>query len=259
MTDTDTKTIQLDPMWTEGSAALTLATPEPADAPALNVRPTPAVALILGRIRYAVTERVPLCVVTGEHGSGKTTAATVYAERTPRALRWEVKPEYNSREIVADLCEHLGLQTGESWRVRTSTLIRYLQEHPHTILLDEAQRLDYRAMDMLKYIADSAKVTFVLLGSPWLDNRIDRHTDIASRAGVRVRVRALTLEEFGKVYAQDGYDAKTLKAIHEVTQGVMRRIDRLTRHLDVALADQPGMTRAALTPAHVRAVAEEVL
>lgn len=138
-------------------------------------------------------------------------------------------------------------------------LVGYLREHAHTILIDEAQRLDYRALDMLKYIADSAKVTIVLLGSPWLDGRIDRHTDIASRAHVRVRVKELELDDFLVLYVNDGYSTKTLKAIHGATKGVMRSITALTRHLDAALSEQQGMTRAELTPGHVRAVASEVL
>lgn len=93
---------------------LTLRPAEVPAEPALVVRPTPAVGLILRRIQYAVQTRSPLCIVTGVHGSGKSTAASVYAEQNSRALHWEARPEYNSREIVADLCEHLGIRAGEA-------------------------------------------------------------------------------------------------------------------------------------------------
>lgn len=239
--------------------AVNLAPAPREEAPAPTILGTPAVRLVVNRIAYAVKRGSPLCVVAGEHGAGKTTAATLYARSNPRALYWQVPPEYNAREIVADLCERLGIRAGEAWRVRTSVLTTYLKEHPHVVLLDEAQRLDYRALDMLKYIADSAGVTIVLLGSPWLDRVIDRHTDIASRAWVRVRVQPIELEAFRELYAPLGYTPKTLKAVHEATRGVMRSIVALFDHLDEGLQSVPGMTRSDLTPDHVRGVADEVL
>jgi DNA transposition AAA+ family ATPase len=235
----------------------TATTPTPPPAPTIHA--TPAVRLVVNRIAYAVKRRSPLCVVAGEHGAGKTTAATLYAQSNPRALYWQVPPEYNAREVVADLCERLGIRAGEAWRVRTSVLTTHLREHPHVILLDEAQRMDYRVLDMVKYIADHAGITVVLLGSPWLDRVIDRHTDIASRAWVRVRVQPIELEAFRLLYSPLGYNAKTLKAAHEVTRGVMRSITALFEHLDEGLRGSPGMTRADLTPDHVRGVADEVL
>lgn len=234
----------------------TAPTPAP---PAPTVLGTPAVRLVINRITYAVKRSSPLCVVAGVHGAGKTTAATLYAEANARALYWQVPPEYSAREVVADLCDRLGIRTGEAWRVKTSVLVAHLRDHPHTVLLDEAQRLDYRALDMVKYIADQSGVTFVLLGSPWLDRVIDRHTDIASRAWVRVRVQAIELDAFTALYESQGYSRKVLKAAHEATHGVMRSIVALFDHLDEAIAGVPGMTRADLTPDQVRGVADEVL
>jgi Uncharacterized ATPase, putative transposase len=246
----------------EAVAAPTITLPpvQPAPEPAApTILGTPAVRLVVNRIAYAVKRGSPLCIVSGEHGAGKTTAATLYANSNPRALYWQAPPEYNAREIVADLCDKLGIRTGEAWRVRTSVLVSHLQEHPHTVLIDEAQRLDYRALDMIKYVADTAGVTFVLLGSPWLDRVIDRHTDIASRAWVRVRVKPIELDAFTALYEPMGYSKKVLKAVHEVTKGVMRSITALFDHLDEAIAGTPGMARADLTPDHVRGVADEVL
>lgn len=257
------KTPTDDPIITQALSEPTItlppALPERDTPTSKAVLSTPAVRLIVNRIAYAVRRGSPLCVVAGEHGAGKTTAARLYASNDSRALYWQVPPEYSAREIVADLCQRLGIVAGEAWRVRTGVLIDHLRDHPRRILLDEAQRLDYRALDMLKYIADSAGVTIVLLGSPWLDRVIDRHTDIASRAWVRVRVQPIDLAAFVELYKGHGYSQKTLKAVHDVTRGVMRSIVALLDHLDEGLRGTPGMTRADLTPDHVRGVAAEVL
>lgn len=221
------------------------------------IRPTPALQLIRKRVEYGVREGVPLVLVVGEHGCGKSTAARLLAQK-PRYLYWEARPEYSPKEVMADILDHLRIRVGEGTRQRTDTLTRYLQEHPHTLEIDEAQRMGRKTLDQLKYVADNGNITIVLYGSPWMEQMISRHTDIDSRVGVRVRVEPLTQDELLRVYADDGYSAKAMAAVHEVTRGVHRKVDRLLRHLDVALADAK-MDRSALTPAHVRTVANEVL
>ncbi|GGO24922.1 AAA family ATPase [Deinococcus humi] len=228
-------------------------------APAPTVYSTPAVRLVLSRIDYAVKIHSPLCVISGEHGGGKSTAAKLYAQSNPRALYWEVPPEYDAREVVADLCQRLRISAGEAWRVRTSVLIQHLKQQSFVILLDESQRLNYRAMDVLKYIADQSQTTVVMLGSPWLDRMVDRHSDIASRAWVRGRVQPIELTDLAGLLGSQGYNPKTLAAVHGATGGVMRRIMALLDHLDEGLKRAPDMTRADLTPEHVRKVASEVL
>lgn len=238
---------------TEAPAANIVSAPAVPDV----IRYTPALNLIRKRVEYAVREKVPLVLIAGEHGCGKSTAAKLLAQK-PRTLYWEARPEYSPRECVADILDHLRIRVGEGWRQRTDVLTNYLLDHPHTLLIDEAQRMGWRTLDQLKYVADNSKVTVVLLGSPWLEQVIAKRTDIDSRVGVRVRIEPLSQDDFLRLYAQDGYPPKVLMAVHEATRGVYRVIDRLLRHLDVALADA-GMERSALTPAHVRAVATEVL
>lgn len=222
-----------------------------------EVRMTPALGLIRKRVSYAVAEGVPLVLVAGEHGCGKSTAARLLAKK-PTYKYWEARPEYSPKDVMGDILEHLNMRVGEGMRQRTDTLTRYLQDHPHTLLIDEAQRMSWRTLDQLKYVADNSGCTFVLLGSPWLEQIIDRRSDISSRVGVRVRITPLTQADFLRIYANDGYPEKVLITVHELTRGVYRVIDRLLRHTDVALADT-NLSRSELTPAHVRQVFEGVL
>lgn len=231
-----------------------------------KVLATPAVRLVLSRIVYGVRHKSPLCIVAGEHGAGKSTSARLYVQNNPRALYWEAPPEYSAREVVADLCQKLSINAGEAWRIRTSVLVSHLKDHPYTILIDEAQRLDYKALDMIKYVADNSGTTFILLGSPWLDRIVDRHTDISSRAHVRVRVQPIDLNSLHDIYAKEGYNAQTIKAVHDATRGIMRSITALLQHLDEGLTKhnknpngKKPMTRGDLTAEHVRRVAYEVL
>ncbi|GBF05879.1 hypothetical protein DAERI_060139 [Deinococcus aerius] len=229
------------------------------DAP-LPPRPklTKGLKHTLARMKYAVESGSPLMLVVGTHGGGKSTAAKLFAEGQG-GLYYEVPPQYRAKDVVADLCRRLGISVGEGYRLRTEVLVDFLRQHPRPILLDEAQRLKYEALDQLKYIADRAGVTVILIGSPWLENVVRRHSDISSRVWVRVEVEPITAEEFRRVYRPDGYPDPVLDAVHGVAEGVMRRAAAMLSHLDAALAHHRGMTRAELTPEHVRAAAEVVL
>lgn len=222
-----------------------------------GIRLTPALALIKQRVEYGVREGVPFVLVTGEHGCGKSTAARLLAQKS-RTLYWEARPEYTPREVMADLADRLQIEVAEAWRQRTDVITDYMLDHPHTLILDEAQRMGRKTLDQLKYVADNGKITIVLLGSPWLKDRVARWTDIQSRVGVRVEVQPLSQEDLLRLYQKDGYSQGALVAVHEMTRGVYRVIDRLLRHLDVALNDA-NMDRAQLTPVMVRTVAHEVL
>ena len=243
------------------SAALDLdAPPNPLQqtpAPA-RIRPTSGLRHTLARLAYAVETRSPLMLVVGTHGGGKSTAARLFANST-EALYYEVPPQYRAKDVVGDLCTKLGLSVGEGYRLRTDVLIGYLAEHPRPILLDEAQRLKYEALDQLKYIADNARITIVLIGSPWLRQVVQRHTDISSRVQVSVEVEPISAGEFRRTYTGDGYPDAVLNAVHAASDGVMRRAVALLGHLDAALTRHEGRTRADLTPAHVRAAVDVVL
>lgn len=238
---------------------LSLDLPGTADAP-LPIRPrlTRGLKHTLGRMKYAVESGSPLMLVVGTHGGGKSTAARLFAEGGD-ALYYEVPPQYRAKDVVGDLCRRLGISVGEGFRLRTEVLVDFLRQHPRTVLLDEAQRLKYDALDQLKYLADKARITVILIGSPWLETQVRRRTDISSRVWVKVQVEPITADEFRRVYRPDGYPEKVLDAVHGVSEGVMRRATALLKHLDAALAYHQGMTRAELTPEHVRAAAEVVL
>lgn len=261
MTDTTT-TAAPNPIMTQALSepAVTLAPALAADLPATPaVLSTPAVRHILNRITYAVKRKSPFCLVAGKQGIGKSTSFKLYGATNPRAVLLEVPPEFNAREIVGRLCETLNIDAGEAWRVRTSVLIAHLRDHPRTVLLDEAHRLDYKALDMLKYIADQSGVTFVLFGHPHLERVIDRHSDIKSRVWVRASPQPIPVADLLNLYKPHGYSDKTLRAVHDVTGGIMRSVVALLEHLDEGLKSVPGMTRADLTPDHVRGVKDEVL
>ena len=228
-----------------------------------NFKATKAFDLIIDRIAYARRVRAPLALVTGAHGAGKTSAFKYYAHHED-VVYWECRAGYQAKHVLADIAEELAISTGQGWRTQTSIITEQLATYPRTFLLDEAQRLNYESLDLLKYIADNSGSTFILSASPSLEKRIDRWPDIASRCVVRVHVGAMELAEFFELYQADGFALEVLSEMHRLTKGVMRTLQHLITLIDEEIHEYNQRTRqhkgrGDLQVGHIRAIAQGVI
>lgn len=228
----------------------------------VGFRPTIAFTVVIERVQYARKIGTPICLMTGAHGAGKTTALR-YIARVQGLKYWQCKPKYEARHVLSDIAQSLGISAGQGWRMQTSIVVEQLRDEPECIIFDEAQRFDYDALDLLKYLGDETGSTFVLAASPSLEERIKRWPDIDSRCGVKARVAAMSLEEFITLFSPDGYSTEALTEMHKVTHGVYRRMHYLLAHLEEAFAASRAkghnVSVASITPAHVRKLSEKVL
>lgn len=223
---------------------------------------TTAFRLIVDRLNYAREVRAPLALITGTHGAGKTTALRYYAHREG-VVMWECRPSYHEKHLMQDVASTLGVSAGVGWQTQTSIVVDQLRANPRFVLLDEAQRLSYNGMDLLKYLADASGSTFALSASPSLEKRIDRWPDISSRCPVRVRVNTVSVEEFVELYQTEGFGKTTLLELHRLCGGVMRVLRAIMREIDIQLGiyndrAQNAKTRADLAPVHIRTFAKRV-
>ena len=223
---------------------------------------TKAFDLVLDRIAYARRIGACLALITGAHGAGKTAAMKFFAHHED-VIYWECRAGYQPKHLLADIAEALAVNPGQGWRMQTSIVTQQLAEHPHLFLLDEAQRLNYDSLDLLKYVGDNSGSTFVLAASPSLEKRIERWPDIASRCPVRAYITPIELTEFLELYRNDDFTIESLTEIHRVTKGVMRTIKALLRVIDEEITDfnnRTGATttRADLAAGHIRMIAEGV-
>lgn len=219
---------------------------------------------IVEAIRLARRIQASLALIHGINGGGKTTALKAIAAVAPDTLYWEVPSGLQPKHLLRDILAQLPVQTGEGWRLQTSVAIDYLSGNPQTFMLDEAQRLDYSCLDLLKYLADNSGSMFVLAASPSLARRIEKWPDIASRCPVRSKIQPISVEEFVELYQTEGWTLETLKEIHRISGGVMRTARALFLVLDDYLeearhAGQAEVTRAVFQPHHVAVIAKGVV
>ncbi|MEM7734408.1 MAG: AAA family ATPase [Deinococcota bacterium] len=226
-------------------------------------KPTIAFRSVVERFNYAVEVGTSLALITGAHGAGKTTAFK-YIAHNHDALYWEARPSYRPQHLLGDIAQRLGVNAGQGWHMQTSIVVDQLYANPRRFLVDEAQRLNYEGMDLLKYLADQSGSLFMLSASPSLEKRIDKWPDIASRCNVRARISAMGSDEMLSLYDDSGFSRESLLEIHRISEGVMRVVQAILREIDIhlkLLSEETGRpyTREGLAPGHVQVFAEKVV
>jgi general secretion pathway protein A len=230
------------------------------------------------RLRYLVETRA-LGLLTGEPGCGKSTAL--------RRLRDDLHPDqvrtlylHDTAVTPGDFCRQIALELGlEPLWSRALTLraiqheVQRLVEQRHlTILLlvDEAQGLRPDVLALLPTLTNfdwdgAGRLALLLAGQSGLRQRLRlAHLEpLAQRITVRYCLggfdRATTqlyLEHRLRVAGADRplFTEPAIEALHQSSQGVMRRIDTLAHY---ALAAAATARDAQIQPEHVLQAAEE--
>ena len=203
----------------------------------------------LARILFGITQLGGLVVITGEIGSGKTLLAqTVHQTLDGEGFSVaEVAnpPRTAAALLAATLLAAGGPPAGGS-AARLAGLLRArladgaADGRRVVIAIDEAQRLDPRALDEVRLLtnpsADGPGAPVVLLGQPDLTPHIERQPQVAQRVVVRYHLGAMTVEEVD-AYALHrariaGADRRIVskraaRAVHKETGGVPRLVNLL--------------------------------
>ena len=229
-----------------------------------HFKATQAFESTLATLYKAKRLQAALALVTGAHGAGKTTTLQYFERIEPSAHYWQCKPSYHAKHLLSDICSRVGINAGRGWEMQTSIIATQLKGHTRLFLLDEAQRLNYEGLDLLKWIADETGSTFVLCASPSLEKRIDKWPDIATRCKIRARVQPMEVDELYALYKDDGYSEEVIGEIHHHSQGVMRTVAAIMQQIEFELEYQNTRSPQKLgikdlEAAHIRVVAEKVV
>jgi general secretion pathway protein A len=202
----------------------------------------------LARMLFGLTQMGGLVLITGEIGCGKTTLA--------HALRGMLtgggftvvgvaNPPRTAAALLGALLEAAGAGPAGGTAARQAQVLRArLAEEAEAgrrpvIAVDEAQRLDPRALDELRMLtnADGAPGTpAVLLGQPELSARVARIPQVAQRVVVRYHMRPMGPDEVDAYVAHRTrvagsprrlFTRRAATALHEETGGIPRLVNLL--------------------------------
>lgn len=244
--------------------------------------PTEGQHASLLKLRYALENRRPAALLCGASGLGKTLVAQALLRQLPETcspLVHLVFPQLSPDQFMhylADRLDTCGTSAAGSVEQSFRRIETCLQQNAAlgkhaVIVVDEAHLLaETGALATLRLLLNleldgQAAATYLLVGQTSLMVAVDRLPELEERLAVKCLLRRLVVEET-MAYVQHRltaagarqkiFDESGLEAVHEISQGVPRRINRLCYlALVVGFAEELPM----LGRRQVEAVAEELL
>lgn len=211
---------------------------------------TPAYVKIMQGIdaARAVNECV-FCAVLGSAGLGKTTACRDYADAHEDTIFIESAPRQTPTEVIRQLGHALGMGLPQRRLSALQTLSQHLSMGGmKIIIMDEAQRLNYQVLDVLKYIGSQSGTMFVLIAHDDLVAQVKRYPDISSRVRYVIRVSGIKSADLRKFY-RDEFAPDVLAEMARITAGNMRVIASLIMTMRRVVAQIREIDVAKLTDA----------
>lgn len=107
-------------------------------------------------------------LVIGEAGLGKTMAIKHYAQTVENVVLIETEPTFSPKVLLIELCNKLGVPPSKSNHDNIANIIEKLNGSDRLIIIDEAELLSYKCLEVIRRIHDKSGVGVVLAGMPRL-------------------------------------------------------------------------------------------
>ncbi|KAF1370876.1 AAA family ATPase [Yokenella regensburgei] len=185
-------------------------------------------------------------VIHGPAGMGKSMVLKQYMAMNKGAILIEADPGYTAKVLLQELCARLGVKKTGNIHELSEECIQVLTGTGWVILVDEAELLPYRALEVLRRIHDRSGVAIVLAGMPRLLINLKgsrgEYAQLYSRVGMALDLEAhkgkSESEDFNAILASlmpedEGQSAIGVPGIAEAffkySKGNYRRMFKLAR------------------------------
>lgn len=185
-----------------------------------------------------------LGVACGPSGIGKTCAVKEYASRNKDVILIEADAGYTAKDVFAEIMKKLGEYPAGINVMKTMAITR-LKDSGRLIIVDEAENLPFKAIDLLRRVHDKAGVGVLFVGLNRLyEGLISKRTAysyVLSRIGVVSRLEPLTADDMKRIIIRALPNGDELaKTFYEVSRGNARTASKLIFRSQV-LADENEM------------------
>lgn len=167
-----------------------------------------------------------LGLVCGDAGIGKTTALMKYAQDHPDVIFIRARVDLKSaKAIIEELVDLIGKREHGTQRFETAAVLDTLKGSGRLIIVDEAQRLSFPALEALRDINDLTKVGIVFSTTQELFERINGrkgaiYAQFFSRVGIRRFLQGVPKDDIKLVFEQNGKLSKEcIDYLYEASKG----------------------------------------
>lgn len=172
-------------------------------------------------------------MLTGDAGCGKTTALKEFAKIHSSVILIEADHGYTAKALFDELCDTLALDNRGSLHQQLVRIVGKLKDSGRLIIIDEAEHLPYRALELIRRVHDKAGVGIALCGMPRLEKNVqgDRQhfAQLNSRISAPCRAKLLDNADI-KLILDSSFESYDTDIV-EYAAKVSRRNFRLLSHL----------------------------
>jgi general secretion pathway protein A len=235
----------------------------------------------LAHLLYGINSGGGFVLLTGEIGAGKTTICRCFLEQIPANCHvgYIFNPKLTVNELLKSICDEFGVGCAGAASIKdyVDALNRYLlathaEGQNNVLIIDEAQNLSADVLEQLRLLTnletnERKLLQIILIGQPELRAMLARPElkQLAQRVIARYHLESLSASETAR-YIQHRLaiaglttappiQAKLTPQIHQLTQGIPRRINLLC---DRALLGAYAENKQAVDRNIVKKAAREV-
>lgn len=197
---------------------------------------TPTASKGLEVLSYAHLES-EICVLYGAAGLGKTMILKEYARRDSNVIFIEADPGFTARTLLEELCGRLRLNKNGNIHALIEVCVEKLKDSGRLLVIDEAELLPYRALEVIRRLHDKAGIGVVLAGMPRLITNLKgkrgEYAQLYSRVALALDLgNALARQDFDQIAVDlmpEAEDRKISDALYEQSKGNARRLFKMAR------------------------------
>lgn len=111
-------------------------------------------------------------IVIGGAGLGKTRALKYYAQTISNVVLIEADPTFSPKVLLLELCNKLGISPMRNNHDNLTAIIDKLAGSERLLIIDEAELLNYKSLEIVRRIHDKAQIGVILAGMPRLKDNL---------------------------------------------------------------------------------------
>lgn len=142
-------------------------------------------------------------VCCGEPGVGKTYAVKKYAIENTDVILIEADLGYTTKVLFSEIHKKIGFDGLGTTHNMLQDIVTKLKSSGRLIIIDEAEHLPYKALDLVRRIYDKANVGILLVGMPRLIMNLRgekrQYAQLFSRVGITTKLTGLTQADMKEI------------------------------------------------------------